>query len=171
MGWLLFYNLTFAEAVVRRCSSKYILLKNYKFHWKAHVLVSLFKRVAGPLLNRDSNTGAFLWNLRNFLKHLRWLFLHLGHRHKVWWRYWKVRGTSKVCLKLNQLSIFAKIFIFDVQLGSECASVLTYSTLNHLTYSTDFMNSLECSKIVDSNIRLKTKRTGKVKRNMLFTHV
>ena len=43
---------------------------------ETHVLESLFNKVAGlrptTLLKRDSHTGAFLWKLRNFYKHLFW---------------------------------------------------------------------------------------------------
>ena len=50
-------------------------LKFCKFHKKAYVLQSLFSKAAGLkaailLLKRDSKTGAFLWNLRNFQEHL-----------------------------------------------------------------------------------------------------
>ena len=53
-------------AVVRRCS-----LKFGKFHKKLSVLQFLFIKAIGLeatilLLKRDSKTGAFLWNLRNF---------------------------------------------------------------------------------------------------------
>ena len=53
-----------ADVLQNRC-----YLKFRKFHGKGSVLESLFNNVA-TLLKRYSNTGVFLWNLRNFWKHL-----------------------------------------------------------------------------------------------------
>ena len=71
---------SFAEVLQNRCSSKF-----RKFLRKITVLESLFNKVvdlqAWNFIKKDSNTGAFLWHLRNFLKtpffieHLRWLLL------------------------------------------------------------------------------------------------
>ena len=45
-----------------------------KLHWKALVLESLFKKIAGwrsaTLLKNDSNTGVFLWSLQKFSENL-----------------------------------------------------------------------------------------------------
>ena len=43
-----------------------------KFHRKTPILESLLNTFWRPVLKRDSNTGAFLWNLRNFQEHLFW---------------------------------------------------------------------------------------------------
>ena len=68
-------RIQFSEAVVRRYSSK-IDRCSWKFHKLLRQTVtseSLINKVAGLqtfrpalLLKRDSNTGVFLWNLRNF---------------------------------------------------------------------------------------------------------
>ena len=46
------------------------VLKNFAFHRKTPVLESIFNKVpclqAYNFIKRDSNVGAFLWNLRNF---------------------------------------------------------------------------------------------------------
>ena len=66
-------------AVDLRCSSKQIL-KNFTSFTGKHLCLSLLPCVT--LLKRDSNTGVFLWNLRNLLEHIfvqiRWLLLGTG---------------------------------------------------------------------------------------------
>ena len=59
------------EAVVRRCSLKQMFLKTSKNLTGKHLCwsLSLIKLQAsrhGTLFKRDSNTGVFLRNLRNF---------------------------------------------------------------------------------------------------------
>ena len=68
-------RIQFSEAVVRRCSSKIdrCSWKFRKFLRQTVTSESLINKVAGLqafrpalLFKRDSNTGVFLWNLRNF---------------------------------------------------------------------------------------------------------
>ena len=68
-------RIQFSEVVVRRCSSKIdrCSWKFRKYLRKTITSESLINKVAGLqpfrpalLLKRDSNTGVFLWNLRNF---------------------------------------------------------------------------------------------------------
>ena len=79
----------------RSCSVKICVLKNVtNFTWK-HLCWSLFltKLPAfepATLLKRDSNTGAFLWVLRNvkssfFIGNLRWLLLNLSPVLDKWY--------------------------------------------------------------------------------------
>ena len=80
------YNLEFASLNIssrirmlisshRRCSIKKDVLKYFAQFAEKHLYWSLFiiklqGSRSAALLKRDSNTGAFLWILRNFWKHL-----------------------------------------------------------------------------------------------------
>ena len=60
----------FTEAIVWTCFSKQVFLKISQIFRKIPVvslfLIKLQAWRPAALLKRDSNTGAFLWNLRNF---------------------------------------------------------------------------------------------------------
>ena len=64
------------EAVVQRCSEKKLLLKLLAEFTGKHLCWSLFNKVSClqtcNFIKRDSNTGVFLWILRNFEEHLFW---------------------------------------------------------------------------------------------------
>ena len=66
----MFYRVLNTEAVVSRCSSKYMFLKISKIDRKTPLLESLFEKLqafrSATLLKRDSNIGVYLRILRNF---------------------------------------------------------------------------------------------------------
>ena len=51
---------------------KKAILQNFAIFTGKHLYWSLRSMRTATLLKRDSNTGIFLWILRNFLKHLFW---------------------------------------------------------------------------------------------------
>ena len=92
----------------RRCSIKKAVLKNFAIFTEKHLCWSLFliklqARSPATLFKRDSNTGVFLWILRNGCK---WLFLstlqvkNLSNSHMETWSSSSEETLQKIVLKI-----------------------------------------------------------------------
>ena len=117
-----------SEAAVHRCSSKLVFLKIFRnTHKKTPVLGSLFNKLASlqacNFIKRYSNTGVFLWNLRNFQENLFWrtsvndCFWSSQKKHslKIWFYHFQQGHFHfpKSCVHQERLDEIPKCFTWD----------------------------------------------------------
>ena len=70
------HHIKFRKSILDRCSMKKLFLKILQYSQENTYVGVFFNKNAGvqsvTLIKRDSNTGVFLWVLRNFWEHLFW---------------------------------------------------------------------------------------------------